>query len=142
MDKENTISETSMQVCDYISIGHSVLSACEETGISHETFYREMRKNPDLCEYYARAREGRADVRFESIEQLKDDLRNGKVDANAARVLLDAIKWQAGKEKAKVYGDKIVQEHTGTLTLAALVEQSLALPAVKPLDVLEHEDKE
>jgi len=52
-----------------------------------------------------RARESRADVRFESIDQIMDDLKAGIIDAQQARVMMDAIKWQCGKEKALVYGD-------------------------------------
>lgn len=54
---------------------------------------------------YARAREARADARFESIDTVIDDMRAGKIDAQQARVQIDAIKWQAGKENGRRYGD-------------------------------------
>lgn len=56
---------------------------------------------------YARAREARADARFESIDQVLQDLKDKKIDAQAARVMVDAIKWQAGRENGKRYGDAV-----------------------------------
>ena len=54
---------------------------------------------------YARSREIRADARFERIDCVLVDMRAGTIDAQQARVEIDAIKWQAGREKPKVYGD-------------------------------------
>jgi hypothetical protein len=32
--------------------------------------------------------------------------------------LIDALKWDAGKRKPKVYGDKMHTEHSGSVTLS------------------------
>jgi hypothetical protein len=107
------ISEKAQAVCDLIPLGRSVLSACKEVEWSHDSFFKELKKSPALADEYARARAARADARFESVDQIKDELREGKIDHHQARVIIDAIKWQAGKEKPKVYGDKSTIEHTG-----------------------------
>jgi hypothetical protein len=60
-----------------------------------------------LAENYARAREIRADARFEAIDEIVEAVRAGTLDANSARVMIDTIKWQCGKERPKRYSDKI-----------------------------------
>jgi hypothetical protein len=46
-----------------------------------------------------------------SADEIKDAARRvarGEIDPQAGRVLIDALKWDAGKRKPKVYGDKVV----------------------------------
>lgn len=59
-------------------------------------------------------------------------------NAAAARVKIDAYKWRAARLKPKVYGDRIVQEHTGagggpiqTMDLSKLTDEQLA--ALEPV---------
>lgn len=81
----------------------SVASACD--GVCEaRTFFRHLATDDDLEQQYVRARAVRADARFESIDGVLGHLLAGKIDANAARVMVDTIKWQCGKEKPKRYG--------------------------------------
>jgi hypothetical protein len=41
------------------------------------------------------------------------ELREGKIDWQTARLEIDTLKWQAGKEAPKRYGDRISQEISG-----------------------------
>lgn len=72
-----------------------------------DTIYTWLGKYADFAENYARARQLRAYRRYESVDKVTDDLRAGLIDSNQARVLIDAIKWQTGKENPKVFGDKL-----------------------------------
>lgn len=105
-----------------------MLSACEEAGTNHEAFYREMRINNTLREYYARARECRADTRFESVDQITNELRSGLIDHNQARVMIDAIKWQTGKEKPKIYGDSITHKGDASAPLSITLATGVPKP--------------
>ena len=90
----------------------SVPTACE--GIcSPASFWRRLTEDPSLQESYARAAEARAHVRYESIDAVLGSLLAGKIDAHTARVMVDTIKWQCGREKPKRYGDKVAVESTG-----------------------------
>ena len=40
------------------------------------------------------------------------------LDASQARVALDGVKWEAGKRKPKVYGDKLDLNHSGKIDTA------------------------
>ena len=54
-----------------------------------------------------------ANAQAEALEKTIDDMRAGVIDAQMARVEIDARKWFASKFLPKQYGDKITQEHTG-----------------------------
>lgn len=54
-----------------------------------------------------RAREARADARFEQVDEIMRKLEGGEIDHNQARVMLDGVKWQTGKEAPKRYGDRL-----------------------------------
>lgn len=90
-----------------IASGESLRSACKPHNISHTAFLTWMAEDEQLADQYTRARATRADARFEKVDEIMDDLRANRIDAQQARVMLDAIKWQTGKENAKRYGDKL-----------------------------------
>ena len=54
-----------------------------------------------------RAREERADARQDYIDELAERLIAGDIPSDAARVAIDAEKWQMAKEKPKVYDNKV-----------------------------------
>ena len=72
-----------------------------------DTIYTWLGKHKEFAEKYARARQLRAFRRAESVDQIADDLRAGSIDHNQARVLIDAIKWQTGREHPKAFGDRL-----------------------------------
>lgn len=115
--------EVAERVCARIAEGMSVRAACKLDDLPHwRTFLRWLATaDPEqldgeekvvgpfdrLRQHYARARELRADARFESADHVMYLLRTKKVDAQAARVMLDAIKWQTGIENARRYGNAV-----------------------------------
>lgn len=124
MSKPTTFNpEVAERVCARIAQGDSVRKACRGEGYpSWRTFMRwlatsdpeqaegeEKKVGPfdALRQHYARAREIRADARFERIDNVVVDMRKGKINDRQARVEIDALKWQAGKENARRYGDAV-----------------------------------
>lgn len=119
--------ELGERVCMLIAEGASVAKVGRMQGMpSHRTIYRwlatadavpagegeegdtkKSRPYDAFRQQYLRAREIRADSRFESVDSVIEDMRKGRIDANQARVQIDAIKWQVGKENAKRYGDAV-----------------------------------
>ncbi len=65
-----------------------------------------LRKDREFMNQYARAREDQAETLFD--EAL--DIAREHDDPAKARVMIDTLKWAAGKLKPKKFGDKI--EHT------------------------------
>ena len=78
---------------------------------SRETIYVWLDEDKEFSDNYARAREIRADLRVEKIEDIIQDMRTGVIDHQMARVEIDSIKWQAGKEKPRDYGDSVLNKH-------------------------------
>ena len=73
--------------------------------------YSWFRKYPEFANDYARARELRADSRSDRIDGHVELVVAGKLDANAARVIIDAEKWQAAHEQPRRYGDATMLKH-------------------------------
>lgn len=101
--------EIADEICSQLASGESIRAICDdEEGLpSATTVFRWLAKYPEFREQYMCAREARADARFERIDGVVEDMRTGAIDHNQARVEIDAIKWQAGKESPKRYGDRL-----------------------------------
>lgn len=94
--------------CRLIAAGLSVKKACIVDGMPAEsTIFLWLYEDDDFSEHYARARERRADARAERIDDICQKVESGELKPDAARVIIDAEKWQAGKENAKRYGDRL-----------------------------------
>ena len=97
-------------------------SACAEVGISRSTF-RTTALRVNSGDHYARALEALAQDQVEKAEQVIEDMRSGVIDAQQARVELDARKWFASKFLPKRYGDKLDLEHKGEVGLTVVVKR-------------------
>ena len=127
MDKPKKVTtftpEVGERVCARIAQGDSVRRACRGDGYpTWRSFMRWLAtQDPEqgegepakvgpfeaLRQQYARAREIRADARFERIDNVVVDMRKGKINDRQARVEIDAIKWQASKENGRRYGEAV-----------------------------------
>lgn len=97
-------------VCAEIAAGGTLKSAAEKAKVSVEAIKRWLRSDEQFRAQYAQAREDQADAFADTILETALD---GELEPNDRRVRVDALKWLAGKRKPKVYGDKLVAEHTG-----------------------------
>ena len=101
-------AEIAVRLCRGIAAGMSVSKCCAQDGMpSKETIFQWLMDDPELSDQYARARERRADARAERIDDICEKVETGTLGPNEARVIIDAEKWQAGKENSKRYGDRI-----------------------------------
>lgn len=94
-------------LCEQIAAGKTL----RELKVPTSTVMRWVNEHPEFREQYTRARELQADAWFdEAIDKARKATRE---DAHAVRVLIDTLKWAAGKRAPKRYGDRSVVEHTG-----------------------------
>lgn len=107
-----TNEEKVAKVIELIESGESERAACEQAGIARSTF-RTTALRVGSGDQYARGLTALAHSQAEALEKTIDDMRAGTIDAQMARVEIDARKWFASKFLPKQYGDKITQEHTG-----------------------------
>lgn len=101
-----TNEEKVAKVLDLIEAGSSERSACEEAGISRSTF-RTTALRLGSGDQYARGLVALAHSQAEALEKTIDDMRAGTIDAQMARVEIDARKWFASKFLPRQYGDKV-----------------------------------
>ena len=95
------------QICGLLTQGASVSTAANILGIHPSSVYKWLTERPAFSERYAHASRDRAIARFERLDDTLAELRAGNIDANTARVIVDTIKWQCGKELPRRYGDKL-----------------------------------
>jgi hypothetical protein len=100
------------KVIALIEQGTSENKACHQVGINRPTF-RNAALRYKVDSEYARALCALAQNQVELLESAIDDMREGKIDAQMARVEIDARKWFASKFLPKRYGEKITQEISG-----------------------------
>lgn len=110
------------RVCNGIMNRLPLRKICDQPGMpTKETVRVWLLEDADFSAQYARAREARADARSEFIDEITEEVKAGVLDPNAARVIIDAEKWQAGKENSKRYGDKL--DLTGDFNVKSSDEQ-------------------
>lgn len=123
-------ADIAQKICERLASGESVRTICASGEMpSESTVFLWLLKHDSFSEQYARARKSRADARVERIDQVIQDMRTGAIDYNQARVEIDAIKWQSGKENSERYGDKVRNELTdpngGPATLNVVIRSVL-----------------
>lgn len=117
MPKQHGNSKYTKKLADKICVLVSDGSNLEQIGADKafpckQTIRGWFKDHPEFFTEYTRAREERADWRSNRMDTTCQELRDGDIDYQTARILLDNDKWQAGKENPKLYGDK--QIHTGS----------------------------
>jgi hypothetical protein len=112
------------KICAGISKRISLVRICESDEAMPEvrSVYRWLREHPEFCQNYMRAREDQADYIADELIEITDDSALEPADK---RIRVDARKWLASKYKPKVYGDKIMTEHSGTIGTTDLSDEEL-----------------
>lgn len=126
MAKETDYTEQlGKDICLEIASGDSVAVACSKHDVGERTFYTWLTKHEDLKQNYTRARDVRSDAHFESSAALMQDLRNGLIQSDQARIMLDEIKWKCAKQSPKKYGDstqvKLADHEGNKLSFAGIL---------------------
>jgi hypothetical protein len=106
--------ETALEVCVEVANGSNLTAIGQRADMPSERTLRDWAANNEtFSQMYARARELRADARADRIDSYVTRTIAGEIDAQVARVAIDAEKWQAAKEQPRRYGDKVSAELTG-----------------------------
>lgn len=100
--------ELCKEVCSRVAQGESVIAVLK-SDLKYPTFQtwcNWKRENIELFELYTRAREDKAEFIEQQIDETLQAVREGRIDPQTARVILDTHKWRASKWYPKMYGDK------------------------------------
>lgn len=100
--------ELGAEICELIACRVPLVKICAYDWMPSEmTILRWRQSIPAFAANYEVARLHRAEARQDYIDDIMRRLEAGLIKPDAARVLIDGEKWQAGKEQPKRYGDRV-----------------------------------
>lgn len=111
--RPNAVTPNKEAICKEIIIGiaagESLREMCRKQGIAPSNFILWTNEDPVLAEQYTRARDTRADLFFEDIDDIGDKALKAKtaVEVNGLRLKADILKWKLARMAPKKYGDKV-----------------------------------
>ena len=90
-----------------IGEGRSARDVChnDKDMPSWRTVSEKLNSDNGFASRYALAMENRGQVYADKITDTVNDMLEGKIDYNQARVAIDALKWQSAKLAPKKFGD-------------------------------------
>ena len=100
--------ELATRICDLLAEGKSMVKACEAVGISRRSAALWLKDKSEFAEMTIHARGEWTD---DIVDQLIDIAGDESKDHHTRRLLIDSIKWVAGKQRLKKYSEKLI--HTG-----------------------------
>lgn len=102
--------ELAKEICEQVSQGKAVKSVLDSKDHYPHfvTWCRWVDNNEDLRNLYYASLKDKASAKEGKYDQYITDLESGKLDPHAAKVLLDATRWQMATLNAKIYGAKNV----------------------------------
>lgn len=103
-------SEIGDRICLDLASGATLRSVVAAPGMPDQaTVYRWLKAQDEFRKQYTLAREEQA----HAVAEMAVDEAIAAKDAQLGRLAYDARKWFASKLAPKVYGDKLLQEHSG-----------------------------
>jgi hypothetical protein len=132
--------EAAAAICERLAMGQSLTKICAQPEMpSRGAVYNWLDKVEEFANRYARARVLRAAHYADEIVEIADDAENRSTEGiQAARLQVDARKWVAARMDPRMWGDRTAVEHSGQVTLEALVAGSL--PAAPQLAAPDSEE--
>ena len=125
-------AEISATILDRIADGESLRKiCCDDAMPGQTTVYRWLRENDEFRQHYAHARDLQADTLFDETLDIADDASNDWMERHAednvgwkengeairrSQLRIDTRKWIAGQLRPKVYGPRVQQDHTHTVS--------------------------
>lgn len=101
------------EICRRVIAGSNLNRICNSGDMpSRDTLYRWLADDQVFSDNYARACKIRREFKYEMLDEIPDQ----EEDVARARLKVDVIKWQLGKEDSKKYGDRIDIESKSEVT--------------------------
>lgn len=97
--------EIATQICDLLAEGKSMVKACEIVGVSRRNVAYWLQHKPEFAKMTIDARGEWTD---DIVDQIMDIAKDETTDFNTRRLMIDSIKWIAGKQRPKKYSEKFL----------------------------------
>ena len=105
VDAEMKTPEFWDKIFDTISAGVALMEYCQVEDIPYNVVQGKIRRSADLTARLGRAREARASVHAERMEDIANRVESGELDPKRAQVSLQARQWLASRMDSKIWGD-------------------------------------
>jgi hypothetical protein len=116
--------ETAAEICERV-VMRSLRAVCQDEDMPAETtVYGWLKANKEFLADYTRACEVRGFRRGEDLDEVMEGVRSGDIKPDAGRVLMDGIRWQAGKENRR-FADKQVISNDPDAPFHSLTNEQL-----------------
>ena len=126
------------KICELVMNGLTICSICQMDEMPDiRTVWKWMESHEEFMLSYNRARTLRAEIRVANIDIVCEAVIDERIDSTSARVIIDAQKWQAGKENQRLYGDKMQVESNVNLSVKKAEEELRKLPLENLLQIQE-----
>ena len=93
------------KIFDAISSGVALFEYCQVEDIPYNVVQGRMRRSAELTARLGRAREARALVPVERMEDIANRVESGELDPKRAQVSLQARQWLSSRMDSKIWGD-------------------------------------
>ncbi len=132
--RKDITDDTVLEILGDMSLGMSLSAACKCRGINTSTIWGRIQRSSKMYTEYTRARERRSDAVFEKMEELEEQVMNGKICPKAYRAASETMRWRLGKMKPKTFGDKQQVEHTGNISIASEITAARRASIIESID--------
>jgi len=103
------------EICAWLASGRSLRAFCREPAAPHiSTVMRWIVVEPEFREQYARARVAAGFAHADSIIDVVELLRDGGIDPQTAKVMMDGLKWAAERMAPKHHSARQEIDHTAS----------------------------
>jgi len=125
-----------IEICDEIAKGRNVIETLNSDLRYPDwtTFRRWKNNNEELRTLYVNSQQDKAIALENEIDDLRNMLFAKEIDYMVYNALVNTLKWKMAKMYAKLFGDKIQQEHSGEVTT------NISLLNIDPLSNNETDD--
>lgn len=111
--------DTKDLLIEAIEAGRSNWKACQELGISKETFYQALSRDQEFADRYSQAKRASVDVLIDEADETVEQAQRAEngVQVAAAKLKVDHKRWMAGRIAPNRWGEKsmvAVQAHIST----------------------------
>ena len=107
--------EIAEAVCSWIAGGKSLRAFCRQEGTPDvTTICRWIVRHDEFRQQYAWAREAAGYAHGDGIIEIVELLRDGGVDPQTAKVMMDGLKWAAERMAPKAHSSRQELNHTSS----------------------------
>lgn len=103
--------EVIQELTDRVAAGEPLTQVCKDKRMPERSaVYNWFNEHPDFLDMYVKAKELQSHAYFDRIIDISQRVLNGDVEANSARVAMDALKWVTARLNPRVYNEKYLEE--------------------------------